>query len=91
MKGVVFICGMSKTLSQHVEMQEARKAQRISTGLEQTFYEAQYRMKQQGITQNEMAEMLNLSVSTMSLRMNDYGKFRVSEFMKFCEIVGVEL
>jgi len=53
--------------------------------------EACYNIKQQRISQGQLASQMGLAPSTLSGRMQDWTKFKVSEFVDLCNIANVEL
>ena len=64
---------------------------KVSDKLERCFMEACYNIKQQRISQGQLASQMGLAPSTLSGRMQDWTKFKVSEFVDLCNIANVEL
>ncbi len=65
--------------------------ERVSHKLEHAFMEACYQIKQQRISQAQLASQMGLAPSTLSGRMQDWRKFKVSEFITLCKIAKVQL
>ena len=66
-------------------------AQSVREQMEQAFMEACYNLRMQKVKQFELAEQLGLAPATLSGRMQDWTKFKVSEFVELCKIANVKL
>ena len=47
-------------------------------------------MREKQITQNELAVQIGNTLATLNLKLNNKAKFKQSEIVQICEILGIE-
>lgn len=55
------------------------------------YYKLREEMRKSGYTQEMLAKELNISTSTLNQKMNNKTSFRISEALKICELLDIDL
>nr|DAY30347.1 MAG TPA: helix-turn-helix domain protein [Caudoviricetes sp.] len=55
------------------------------------YYKLREEIRKSGYTQEMLAKELNISTSTLNQKMNNKTSFRISEALKICELLDIDL
>lgn len=55
------------------------------------YYKLREEMRKSGYTQEMLANELNISASTLNQKINNKSSFRISEALKICELLDIDL
>ena len=55
------------------------------------YYKLREEIRKSGYTQEMLAKELNISTSTLNQKMNNKTSFRISEGLKICELLDIDL